>query len=88
MDESQLKKYKVATILALKSLGKSAHDRELSYAVAEGLEGVPDDSPDFDYGGLYSDLKIARESLMWEGKIARTDRGVWVLVSRSAGRSY
>lgn len=80
MEDSQLERYKLATLEVLKSLGGIASDtRFLANSVLLSLDDVPPEDPDYDYDGLSWTLREAREALLKEGKVTFTDGRIWRL---------
>ena len=80
MEDSQLEKYKLATLEVLKSLGGIASDtRFLHDSVFLSLDDVPPEDPDYDYSGVARNLSLARDALLKEGKVTLTDGRIWRL---------
>ena len=80
MEDSELEKYKLATLEVLKSLGGIASDtRFLARSVFLSLDDVPPEDPDYDYLGLSLGLAKARDALLKEGKVTLTDGRIWRL---------
>ena len=81
MEDSELEKYKLATLEVLKSLGGIASDtRFLHDSVFLSLDDVPPEDPEYDYLGLSLALAKARDSLLEEGKVTLTNGRTWRLV--------
>ena len=80
MEDSELEKYKLATLEVLKSLGGIASDtRFLHYSVFLSLEDIPPDDPEYDYASVTRGLRLAREALLKEGKVTFSDGRIWRL---------
>ena len=80
MEDSELEKYKLATLEVLKSLGGIASDtRFLHFSVFLSLDDVPPEDPDYDYAGVARNLSLARDALLKEGKVTLTDGRTWRL---------
>ena len=80
MEDSQLERYKLATLEVLESLGGIASDtRFLHDSVFLSLDEVPPEDPDYDYLGLSLALAKARDALIKEGKVTLTDGRIWRL---------
>jgi hypothetical protein len=80
MEDSQLERYKLATLEVLESLGGIASDtRFLARSVFLNLDEVPPEDPDYDYLGLSLTLAKARDVLLKEGKVTLTDGRIWRL---------
>ena len=80
MEDSQLERYKLATLEILESLGGIASDtRFLESSVFLSLDDVPPEDPDYDYLGLCLTLAKARDALLKEGKVTLFDGRIWRL---------
>ncbi len=79
MEDSQLERYKLATLEVLESLGGIADTRHLADSVFLSLDDVPPEDLDYDYAGLSRNLRLARESLLKEGNVTLTDGRIWRL---------
>ena len=77
MEDTQFEQYKLATLEVLKSLGGIADTRHLDDSVFLSLDDVPPDDPEYDYAGLSSTLRQAREALLKEGKVTFSDGRIW-----------
>ena len=86
MDDSELEKYKLATLEVLKSLGGIASDtRFVHESVLLSLDDVPPEDPDYDYLGLSLAVAKARDALLREGKVTLTDGRIWRLARPEPG---
>ena len=79
MEDSQLERYKLATLEVLESLGGIADTRHLADSVFLSLDDVPPEDLDYDYAGLSRHLRLAREALLKEGKVTFSDGRIWRL---------
>ena len=81
MADSELERYKLATLEVLESLGGIASDtRFLHDSVFLSLDDVPSEDPEYDYSGVARNLSLARDALLREGKVTFTDGRTWRLV--------
>ena len=85
MEDARMQQYKLATLEVLKSLGGIADTRHLRDSVFLSLDEVPPDDPEYDYSGVTRDLRLARESLLKEGKVTFSGGRIWRLARTETG---
>ena len=76
LDQSRLEEHKAALLKAFDS-HFAVSTMQLPYLAMEFLEGVPPDDENYDYGGLIRALNHARDALLEEGMLTRSERGNW-----------
>ena len=73
---SPSEEYKAAILRVFES-NSAVTSMYLPYLAMEFLEGVPPDDENYDYGGLIRSLNSARDALLEEGLLTRSERGNW-----------